>query len=288
MTGAPMAVSADRGAAFRTMGYPFCLVSDMPDVEEAASRLFRSWIVDTNTGDHHVYELRALGDGVGVLYKDGLHVQRGNGAGAMLTWVVADVSANVLAHADDVVTVHAGAVSHDGVAVLLPAPPDHGKTTTTIGLIRAGFDLLSDECAAIGLHDGIVHPFPRPLIVSPDSMDLFPELRSSLPPWVERFQSLGFLLPAQDVRPGCLGETSRAGFVVAPRYEAEGPTALEPMPRADMLALLVSQTFNLSIVGAAGVERLAQLLRDVECYRLRIGQISGAVELIGSLVEGGS
>src|SRR5262245_57551001 len=188
MMSASVSVSADRGAAFRAMGYPFSLVSDIPEVEEAASRLFRSWIVDTDTGDHHVYELRALDDRVGVLRKDGLQVQRGNGAGAMLTWVVADVSASVLRHVDDVVTVHAGAVSRDGVAVLLPAPPDHGKTTTTIGLIRAGFDLLSDECAAIGLLDGAVHPFPRPLIVAPDSMDLFPELRLSLPSWVKRFR----------------------------------------------------------------------------------------------------
>jgi hypothetical protein len=283
-----MAVSADRGTAFRAMGYPFSLVSDMPDVQEAACRLFRPWIVETKASDRHVYELRALRDGVGALYKDGSQVQRGNGPGAMLTWVVADVSANVLANADDVVAVHAGAVSRDGVAVLLPAPPDHGKTTTTIGLIRAGFDLLSDECAAIGLVDGVVHPFPRPLIVSPDSMDLFPELRSSLPPWVERFRSLGFLLPAQDVRPGCLGEPSRAGFVVAPRYQASGPTTLEPMSRADMLALLLSQTFNLSVVGPAGVETLAEMLRDVECYRLRIGHLSRAVELVRSLVEGGS
>ncbi len=282
-----MAVSADRGAAFRAMGYPFSLVSDMPEVEEAASRLFRSWIVDTNASDHHIYDLRALEDGVGALYKDGLHVQRGNDAGAMLTWVVADVSAKVLAHADDVVTVHAGAVSRHGVAVLLPAPPNHGKTTTTIGLVRAGFDLLSDECAAIGLSDGDVHSFPRPLIVSPESMELFPELRSSLPPWVQGFRNPSFLLPAEDVRPGCLAGPSRAGFVVAPRYEAGGPTTLEPMSRADMLALLLSQTFNLSVVGSAGVERLAEMLRDAECYRLRIGHLPGAIELIRSLVEGG-
>jgi hypothetical protein len=288
MTSTQTIVSVNRGTAFRAMGYPFTLVSDMPDVEEAASRLFRPWIVGSNTSARHVYELRALQDGTGVLYKDGLHVQRGNGPGAMLTWVVADVSAKILANADDVVAVHAGAVSRNGVAVLLPAPPDHGKTTTTIGLIRAGFDLLSDECAAMGLQDGEVHPFPRPLIVSPDSMELFPELRSSLRPWVERFRNPGFLLPAEDVRPGCLGESSRAGFVVAPRYEAEGVTALEPMSRADMLALLLSQTFNLSVVGSAGVERLSEMLREVECYRLRIGDISGAVGLIRSLVEGGS
>ena len=234
MKGTSLAASAVRGASFQAIHYGFSLDSDMPDVEAAASELFEAWSLGAQEGPVTAYELRALNDEQGELLKNGSRVQRGNGAGAMLTWVIADVSANALQRADAVVAVHAGVVASQGVAVMLPAPPDHGKTTTTMGLVRAGFDLLSDECAAVGLEDEVVHPFPRPLIVAPDAMALFPDLWTSLPSWVERFRKPDFLVPPQEVRHDCLSEACEVGLVVAPRYEAGAPTVLEPMSRADM------------------------------------------------------
>jgi hypothetical protein len=270
------------------MQYCFSLTSDMPDVEAAASELFSAWTDESGQDPATSYEIRALDDEQGMLLKNGSRVQQGNGAGAMLTWVIADVSANALQRADGVVAVHAGVVASQGVAVLLPAPPDHGKTTTTIGLVRSGFDLLSDECAAIGLEDDLVHPFPRPLIVAPEAMALFPDLRASLPAWADRLRHLDYLVPPQEIRQDCLSGAREVRFVVAPRYEAGASTVLEPMSRADMLMLLIDQTFNLRIVDSRGVARLAEMLRGVECYRLRIGDLAEAVGLIAASVEGGS
>ncbi len=270
------------------MQYCFSLTSDMPDVEAAASELFSAWSDESGQDPATSYEIRALDDERGVLLKNGSRVQQGNGAGAMLTWVIADVSANALQRADGVVAVHAGVAATHGVAVMLPAPPDHGKTTTTIGLVHAGFDLLSDECAAIGLEDGLVYPFRRPLLVAPEAMALFPDLRASLPAWADRLRHRDYLVPPQEVRHDRVSEACEVGLVVAPRYEEGSSTVLEPMPRADMLMLLLDQTFNLRIVDSRGVARLAEMLRGVECYRLRIGDLTEAVGLIAASVEGGS
>jgi hypothetical protein len=274
---------------FATFGYAFAVVSDIPGVEDAAHELFDGWRVDVGPSEAVVvYELRAIDGERGELFRDGSRIQGGNGPGAMLTWVIADVSARSLRTVGDHVAVHAGVVARDGRAVMLPAPPDHGKTTTTIGLVRAGFDFLSDECAAIGLADGLVHPFVRPLLPAPDSMALFPGLRAALPPWVERFRNLNFLVPAPALRPGCVGSTSAVAFVVSTRFEEGSQTELLPVSRAEMLSLMLEQTFNLEVVGGRGVERLAGLLSGAACYRMTVGYLDAAVRLIEDLMGAGS
>lgn len=270
-------------ASFAPLGSAFEVGTDIAGLAEAVDHLFEPWATRGPSGGA-AYHLFARGaDGRPELLRDGCSIQRGNGPGSMLTWVIADVGSRALKDASDHVTVHAGVVARAGVAVMLPAPPDHGKTTTTIGLVEAGFSFLSDESAAIALDDGLVYPFHRPLMLAPDAMALFPRLRASLPEWTDRFRNLNYLIAAQDLRPGCLGEPCPVGFVVAPRFQAGVTTRLEPVSRAEMLTLLLEQTFNLQPLGTSAVERLARTVRDAECFRLTIGDLAGAVRAIGSL-----
>lgn len=64
--------------------------------------------------------------------------------------------------APDHIFVHAGAVAHDGFALLLPGPSFAGKSTLTAALVGAGALYLSDEFALLDAQ-GQVHPYPRPL-----------------------------------------------------------------------------------------------------------------------------
>ena len=62
-------------------------------------------------------------------------------------------------------TLHAAAArSPRGGTVLLPAPMESGKTTTVTGLLRAGWDFLTDEAAAVR-EDGTVLPYAKPLTI---------------------------------------------------------------------------------------------------------------------------
>jgi hypothetical protein len=272
-------------ASFAALGSHFEVATDIAGLGEVVDRLFGPWAAGGPSGGP-AYELLARGaDGVPELLCDGVSIQRGNGPGSMLTWVIADVGSRALTEARGHITVHAGVVARDGVAVMLPAPPDHGKTTTTIGLVEAGFAFLSDESAPIGLDDGLVHPFLRPLMLAPDAMALFPRLRASLPGWADKIRNLNYLIPASDLRPGSRGEPCPVGFVVAPRFERGSATSLEPVPRAEMLTLLLEQTFNLRSLGTVAVERLAGTLRDAECYLLTIGDLADAVEVIDGLTR---
>src|SRR3954470_20346313 len=64
--------------------------------------------------------------------------------------------------APDHVFVHAGVVAFDERAVLIPGPTFSGKTTLVAECVRAGALYYSDDLAALG-HDGLVHPYPKPL-----------------------------------------------------------------------------------------------------------------------------
>ncbi len=68
--------------------------------------------------------------------------------------------------------IHAGAVAYDGQGVILAADSMHGKTTLTLELLHRGFCLLSDDVAAVGRKDGLLHTYPRALLVRPGALEL--------------------------------------------------------------------------------------------------------------------
>lgn len=72
-------------------------------------------------------------------------------------------SRNLIAFsAPDHVFVHAGVVSYNNAAIVLPGESFSGKTTLVAQLTRAGAIYYSDEYAVID-SAGLVHPYPKPL-----------------------------------------------------------------------------------------------------------------------------
>jgi hypothetical protein len=70
----------------------------------------------------------------------------------------------IAVYAPDAVFVHAGAVGHDGGAIVVPGESFSGKTTLVAELVQRGATYLSDEFAVID-REGFVHPFPKPLSI---------------------------------------------------------------------------------------------------------------------------
>jgi hypothetical protein len=207
------------------------------------------------------------------------------GAAAPETFVVDqvlwEVNGRAIARVNGKLALHAGAVSFAGNAVLLPAPPDFGKTTLTGGLVRAGFHYLSDEVALIDLVKALVHPYPRALWMDRSSVEAIlgtedPILRSTEGPH--------WHLQPGDLRPGPIGEPCPVRYVVSPRYEKGAETTLSPMSRAEAVALFVDQSFNFARFGARGLKLLGRVVEGAECFRLRIGDLPSAVETVLDVV----
>ena len=105
--------------------------------------------------------------------------------------------------------IHAGVVSRGGKGILLVGDAFYGKSTLSLELTRRGYRFLSDEMAAIGRTDGLVHPFPRSLSMRPTSAD---QLDFTLPGNID--ESFGnYIFDIEDLFPGQMGGAVPIGAV---------------------------------------------------------------------------
>ncbi|MGH2595276.1 MAG: hypothetical protein ACRDH7_04855 [Actinomycetota bacterium] len=272
--------------AFRLAGYEFSVSSDCPEIVDRVGRLFAGCRTARVGSSADAYEFRPSrgsdGANVELILRD-RRVARGPLEAAIdrLIW---DTSTRAF-ESGHYLYVHAGVASWGGQGVMLPAPPDHGKSTTVAALVRAGFDFLSDEAAALDLTDGTVHPFPRPVSLSSASLEALEGSGRGIPDPTDPHTDEEHRMAPDDLRPGALGIACRARFIVAPSYRADDRTRLEPVDRTEMLRLLVEQTFNLTTFGGDGFRLLGDVVRGAECYRLTIADLPTAVHAIRGLFE---
>lgn len=272
---------------FRALGYRFRVRTDVPSTESVIERLFAPLREGSADGVDATYEL-TIREGAPRRYellRDGVSIQVVSNPGSMLDWIVADMARRSLTSDGELVAVHAGVVAKGGRAILLPAPPDHGKTTLVAGLVLAGFEFLSDEAAPIDPETLRVRPFPRPLVISPRTMALLPGLEASLPDPHGLLRNLNHHVSPEDLRPGSLGGEARIDHVVAPTYIPGSRTTLEPLSRAETLALLVDQCFNLDRLGRSAIRVLGEVVRNAACHRLTIGDLPAAVAEVRRLFD---
>lgn len=210
-----------------------------------------------------------------------LTVADGEPAGGADLYSMLTLSAGLLLGRLGRTPVHAAAVlAPSGSALLLAGDARAGKSTTTINLISAGWDYLSDdqvvlspEGAAIG-----VEGWPRPFHLDEG--------------W-ERGEPTGRrrTVDASTLGPGRWCRAAPLGGLLFPEVRAEEPTRLEPMTPARAFAGLVRQSPWL-IVDRVSSAVLLQLLSDVSlfpAYRLVLGLDSyrDPARLVRSLETGG-
>jgi hypothetical protein len=118
--------------------------------------------------------------------------------------------------------VHAGAVAHRGVAIVMPGASHAGKTTLVAALVRAGAVYYSDEFAPLG-DDGFVHPFAKPLSLRNDR---FVQID-------QHVDSLGGVAGERPVPVGAVVVTHyQAGAAWRPRRLTSGEAALALLSHA--------------------------------------------------------
>jgi hypothetical protein len=177
---------------------------------------------------------------------------------------------------------HASAVSLHGDAALFAADRDSGKSTLAAGLVRAGLSYVSDEAVAFEWETGCIQPYPKPISLDPGSWPLFPELDPSA-----RFDDAPLTqwqVPATRIGPGRISPVCRARWLVFPKYEADAATSLTPISRGEALVEWSKNTFRFNQLGRDALELLAQLVPDVECYRMAVGNLDDAVACVTDLV----
>ena len=137
--------------------------------------------------------------------------------------------------------IHAASVSVEGTGLLLPGPSGAGKSTIFANVHRAGHGVLSDDLTFVRpVAEGWrLHAFPRPAspVDQPTADDV----------------------PLQ--------------AIVAPHIVATGESQLSPLPRPELIGVLLSQTGFLSggSVAEARLASCARIASSVPGYRLAAG-----------------
>jgi hypothetical protein len=132
---------------------------------------------------------------------------------------------------DDRVVVHAGAVRKGSTTLLLPGESGAGKSTLTALLVRAGWELLSDEMVGVD-PGGVLTGCPLPLRLAPDACR-----RLGLSPPVMRAKSD---TPLADLGGMAALRATVTDVVFVRRGHG---CALTPLPRPQALVALADSTF---------------------------------------------
>lgn len=157
--------------------------------------------------------------------------------------------------------IHAGVVSHNGQGVILVADARHGKTTLVLELIRRGFSFLSDEMAAMGRTDHLVHPFPRSLRVRPGTLELvgFPDAAEGAPTWLGKL-----ILDIEEIKPGCLGKAVPINHIVILQDPANAEVEMADCRKQEM-CILVDRLDDTLFAAVSQDEGVTDVRVDVEC-----------------------
>jgi hypothetical protein len=219
-------------------------------------------------------------------FRDEVIRKKERSQGALFEYARWDIHAHVPERARDYLILHAGAVVRDGRALLLPGPPEAGKSSLVLALLQRGFDYLSDDVGAIDPVTSRVYPFEKRIGVRESTIvRYFPELEPRLE---DRGFDLGDHLRQRFVRPEDAGATvggpTQAGSVVFLGEDREGAPRLTPLSRAAAVEGMAANAFNLFRYGDRGVILLSRVAAETEAYLLEGGTAVERAELLAERV----
>ena len=205
---------------------------------------------------------------------------------AMLEW---GLNWCVAAHAHQYLVIHCAVIEKNGCAVVMPAPPGHGKSTLCAGLVCSGWRLLSDELGLFDWETGLIHGMARPVNLKNQSIDV---IKSFAP-------SAVFTRPVPDTLKGTVAlmrppaesvsrraEPARPAWIVLPKYEQGRTAQLEPHSRGRAFHLLAEQSFNYDILGVTGFEAISKLIDQTSCYQFTYSDLNEARLCFDALAAG--
>lgn len=268
--------------AFHALAHDFVVVSESRAVGEYLGGLLDAF--PDARGDVAEYRVRFEGERF-VIELDGNTVVSEPTVGMLVSGFVHALNQRAIS-GDYAVICHAGGVERDGVGFVFPAHTESGKTTLTTGLVRAGFDYLSDEGVAFDPATGMIEPFPKPLSIDAGSQHLFPELEPAPAPGDDAAPDGQWQVPADAIRPGAVGQPCPARFILFPSYQKGARTELEELSRAVTLIELATNTFQFRDRARASLEVLAGVVEGARGFRLVVGDLHDACALVTALADG--
>ena len=275
---------------YRAVGHRFVVEgNDADDVRDRVSHALEP-LVDPSpdqAGELAAYEVLDKGSSVSGRYRVriGRRILVDTDSTAMASaFVVWHVNqAVVTADRGKHLILHAGGVQRQGVTVALPAPMESGKTTTTAGLLRAGFGYLTDEALVLDRQDLAGHSLPEGTGAGQalGRRRGCPAL-TSVPQRRQRWAVACAVVGPRWARGSRRCPRRRRGLPLLPGRRSDRADGRCRQERRYML--LAGSTFEFTRRPRRNLETLAALAEALPAYQLSIGDLGAAVDLVTQLV----
>jgi len=203
----------------------------------------------------------------------------------MFEWVMNWCVSN---KAHSYLVIHAAVLERGGRGLILPAPPGSGKSTLCAALVCRGWRLLSDELALVRPADLALVPLPRPVSLKNASIDIIRawEPQAVFGPAVpDTIKGTIAHMRAPQASVAAAARTVRAAHIVFPRYEADAPTRLAPVPKAQLFTRVADNAFNYSVLGETGFDTLGRLADACAGFDFGYSSLDEAIAVFDSLGE---
>lgn len=162
--------------------------------------------------------------------------------------------------------VHAGAVLYGGRVLLFPGLSHAGKSSLVSEMVRRGATYFSDEYALIDA-EGLVHPYPRPLLVRNGSPEQLPVL-------------------ARELNAGIGDAPAPVGWIFAVRYVPGSEWSLAPVSQGEALMMLLQNTPHFLTDSPQMVGTFQRAVAGASCFAGQRNEASEAVTKIIELIGG--
>ena len=184
--------------------------------------------------------------------------------------------------------IHAAVLEKAGRALILPAPPESGKSTLCAGLAMSGWRLLSDEMALIDLKTGFLAPIPRPVSLKNESISVIQKFSSHAvfgPLCQGTHKGTVVHMKSSDGSVRGMSQQVRPALILFPKYEQGAETGLLPLTKARSAIELAENAFNFNVLGSAGFDALANLIDSSHSYRLCYSSLKDVIPKIDELID---
>lgn len=191
-------------------------------------------------------------------------------------------------YANTYLMLHSAVVEKQGRAIIFPGVPGAGKSTLCAALSLSGWRLFSDEMALIEPQSGKLVSNPRPISLKNESIQVIRDFSSEAV----------FGRTIHDTTKGTVAhlkppeasvlrssEKSAPTLVVFPSFRKGAKTSLTPVTKSRAFIALCDNSFNYSVLGERGFQRIKSLINTCDCFQFEYSDLTQAIEAFDRLID---
>lgn len=181
---------------------------------------------------------------------------------------------------------HAGVVAKGDNAIVITARSGGGKSTLTAALMEQGYRLLSDEFAILNLESARLQPYPRPVSLKNESIDVVKALTDEGAVSATLTGTPKGKIAYRRARHNdleAMQTTARPRLVVIPKFQTGALPTTKPLDTADAAMQLIASSPNYQVIGEQGFQTLMTMLDGIQAFEMTYGSTEDSLRLIAEL-----